>query len=158
LRNIFVEQIEDLLKSLLSASDAPLNSRAKQHESACLENTRIDLLQEIYYWADGQDERCIFWLNGLAGTGKSTIARTLACIYFERKRLGASFFFARGGGDVGNAGKFVTSIAIQLASSVSAVRQHVSNTVSEYSDITSLSFRDQWQMLILTRLPRKLNV
>lgn len=63
-------------------------------------------------------------------------------------------FFARGGGDVGNAGKFVTSIAIQLASGVSAVRQHVSNAVSEHSDITSLSFRDQWQMLVLTPLSK----
>jgi hypothetical protein len=24
-------------------------------------------------WADGSREKCIFWLNGMAGTGKSTI-------------------------------------------------------------------------------------
>jgi hypothetical protein len=47
-------------------------------------------------WADEQDERCIFWLNGLVGTGKSTIARTVACEYSERKLLGACFFFSRG--------------------------------------------------------------
>ena len=53
----------------------------------CLENTRVDVLRQIFDWADGQDERCIFWVNGLAGTGKSTIARTVACEYSERKRL-----------------------------------------------------------------------
>jgi hypothetical protein len=145
---------KDLLKSLPAASHAPFNSRAKQHEPTCLQNTRVDLLQDIYNWADGQDERYIFWLNGLAGTGKSTIARTVARRYFDQKRLGASFFFARGGGDVGNAIKFVTSIAIQLASSVSAVRQHIYSAISEHSDISSLSFRDQWQMLVLTPLSK----
>ncbi|KAF2179765.1 hypothetical protein K469DRAFT_693663 [Zopfia rhizophila CBS 207.26] len=52
------------------------------------------------------------------GTGKSTIARTVARKYYDQKRLGASFFFSRGGGDVGNAGLFVTSIAAQLANDV----------------------------------------
>jgi hypothetical protein len=56
----------------------------------------VGLLEEICDWVDSEDERCI-WLNGLAGTGKSTIARTVARRYFEQKRLGASFFFSRGG-------------------------------------------------------------
>jgi cytidylate kinase len=63
---------------------------------------------------DSEDKRCIFWLNGLAGTGKSTIARTVARRYFEQKRLAASFFFLRGGGDVGYTSKFFISIAVQL--------------------------------------------
>jgi hypothetical protein len=101
-----------------------------------------------------QDERCIFWLNGLAGTGKSTIAHTIARNCYEQKRLGASFFFARGGGDVGYAGKFVTSIAVQLASSIPALRQYISLAVTEHSDMTSRSLRDQWQLLILGPLSK----
>lgn len=46
------------------------------------------------------------------------------------------------------AGKFVTSIAVQLAQSVPAVRQHVSDAVAECSDIVSHSLRDQWQHLV----------
>ncbi|KIM95704.1 hypothetical protein OIDMADRAFT_183718 [Oidiodendron maius Zn] len=74
---------EDLLTRLPYAAEAPFNSYAKQHEPTCLPDTNVDLLQTIYNWADGQDERCIFWLNGLAGTGKSTIARTVARKYFD---------------------------------------------------------------------------
>ena len=74
-------------------------------------------------WADGDDERCIFWLNGMAGTGKSTIARTIARKYYEQERLGASFFFSRGGGDVSHAGKFFTSIAVQLANKSPSLKQ-----------------------------------
>jgi hypothetical protein len=139
---------------LPAANDAPFNSRARQHEPTCLQNTRVDLLQDIHNWADEQDRRCIYWLSGLAGTGKSTIARTIARKYFEEKRLAASFFFARGGGDMGNASKFVISIAIQLARSLHALRPHIFDIVSEYGDMTSLSLPDQWQMLVLSPLSK----
>jgi hypothetical protein len=117
------------LLGLLYAAEAPFNSYTKQHEQICLPDTRVDLLREIYEWADRQDERSIFWLNGLAGTGKSTIARTVTRHYFDKKRLGASFFFSRGGGDVSRASKFATSIAMQLATSIPALRQYISDAV-----------------------------
>jgi hypothetical protein len=55
---------------------------------------------------------------------------------------------------VGNASKFVTSIAIQLASNVRALRPSIYDAVSEHSDITSLSLRDQWQMLVVNPLSK----
>jgi hypothetical protein len=88
----------------------------------------------------------------LAGTGKSTIARTVARRYFEQKRLGASFFFSRGSGDVSHAGKFVTSIAVQLANSVPTLHRIIYKAITEHSDIPSRSLHDQWQQLILTPL------
>src|ERR1700728_4300026 len=124
-------RLDALLNRLPFATDAPFNSYNKQHAPTCLPDTRVDLLQEIYDWADGQDERCIFWLNGLAGTGKSTIARTVAYRYFDQKRLGASFFFSRGGGDVGHAGKFFTSFAVQLARNVPQIQRFISDAVTE---------------------------
>jgi hypothetical protein len=145
---------ENTLGRLPQAADAPFNSYAKQHEPACLPDTRVDLLDDIHSWADGPDERCVFWLSGLAGTGKSTIARTVARRYHDRRRLAASFFFSRGGGDVGHAGKFVTSIAVQLAHSVPAVRQHISDAVAERSDVVSQSLRDQWQQLVCCPLSK----
>jgi hypothetical protein len=54
----------------------------KQHDPVCLPNTRVDVLVQIMAWTDDKcDERCIFWLNGMAGTGKFTIARTIANDY-----------------------------------------------------------------------------
>ncbi|KAG4427607.1 hypothetical protein IFR05_016910, partial [Cadophora sp. M221] len=87
---------KDLLLHLPYATEAPFNSYIRQQESTCHPDTRVGLLQEIYDWCDGHDKRCIFWLNGLAGTGKSTIARTIARRYSEQGHLGASFFFSRG--------------------------------------------------------------
>src|SRR5438045_3239256 len=146
--------LNDVLSTLPSAADASFNAYQRQHDSTCLRDTRVDVLRDIYSWADGQDERCIFWLNGLAGTGKSTIARTVARNYFEQKRLRASFFFSRGGGDVGHAGKFVTSIALQLASSVPCLDQYVCDAIKERRDLASQSLRDQWQQLVLRPLSK----
>jgi hypothetical protein len=85
----------------------------------------------------------------LAGTGKSTIARTVARRYFEQKCPGASFFFSRGSGDVSHAGKFVTSIAVQLANSVPTLHRIIYKAITEHSDIPSRSLHDQWQQLVL---------
>jgi hypothetical protein len=74
--------------------------------------------------------------------------------YRDEERLAASFFFSRGGGDVGHADKFVTTIAVQLARSVPAVLQHISNAVAEHSDVASQSLRDQWQELVLCPLSK----
>ena len=103
---------------------------------------------------DSEDERCIYWLSGLASTGKSTIARTVARRYFEQKRLRASFFFSRGGGDVGHAGKFFTSIAVQLAYNVPLLRRYISEAAKEQIDITNHSLRDQWRQLVIRPLSR----
>jgi NACHT domain len=142
------------LSKLPNTPQAAFNSFDKQHDPICLPDTRTDLLKEIMVWADGLDERCIFWLNGLAGTGKSTIARTIARKYHEQHRLGASFFFSRGGGDVSHAGNFFASIARQLASISPSLRQYICEAVAEHSDISSRSLRDQWQQLIFQPLSR----
>ncbi|KAF4626337.1 hypothetical protein G7Y89_g11822 [Cudoniella acicularis] len=144
----------DLLDFLPNAIEAPFNSVNRQDEPSCHPNTRVDLLQEICDWADGEDGRCIFWLKGLAGTGKSTIARTIAQRYYKEERLGASFFFSRGGGDVSHALKFFTSIAVQLANSIPSLRHYICDAISNRKDIASQSFRDQWSQLILFPLSK----
>ena len=93
-------------------------------------------------------------MNGLAGTGKSTIARTVARRYYDENRLAASFFFARGGGDVGHAGRFATSIAMQLASHIPPLQHHICNAIAERRDIVNQSLRDQWRQLVLKPLSK----
>ena len=136
------------------AVEAPFNSCQKQHERTCLPETRVGLLEEIFSWAERRDGQCIFWLNGLAGTGKSTIARTIARKYYDQQRLGASFFFSRGKEDVSNAGKFCTSIAVQLANDVPPVQRYIFEAITERSDIARRSLQDQWRQLVLYPLSK----
>ena len=143
-----------MLDKLPYATQAAFNAIEKQDDPLCLPNTRVSVLNHIRAWADDQEKRCLFWLSGLAGTGKSTIARTVAREYFEKDRLGASFFFSRGGGDVSLAGKFVTSIAVQLAKKVPLLQHFICEAVTQQSDIASLSLRDQWSQLVLGPLSK----
>jgi hypothetical protein len=128
------------------------NSYNNQHDPLCLPDTRVDVLKHIIHWADGCDGKGIFWLKGMAGTGKSTIARTIARKYHDENRLGASFFFSKREDYLSKAGKFFTSVAVQLASSSTAVKNGVCDAIAKRSDIADLAFRDQWTQLILKPL------
>jgi hypothetical protein len=120
-----------------------------------LPDTRIDVLAKIEEWADGEDKSCIFWLSGLAGTGKSAIARTVARRYCDRGRLAASFFFSRGGGDSSHTGLFVPSIAHQLAQCEAlGVVDHIRGAAKQHSHATSLALQDQWARLVLQPLSK----
>ena len=139
----------DPLERLPCATKAPFNAYGKEDDPFCLPDTRVEVLERVRAWAVGDDTRHIFWLSGLAGTGKSTIARTVAQEYYNKRRLGASFFFSRGGGDVGDASKFFTSIAVQLANNIQPLRRYICEAILERGDIATQSLRDQWRQLIL---------
>ncbi len=61
----------------------------------CTPGTRVEILDKIMSWAraDDADSPSIFWLTGLAGTGKTTIAYTICRHLYDEKRLPVSSFF-----------------------------------------------------------------
>jgi WD40 repeat protein len=85
---------------------------------ACTKGTRVDVLGRIVDWASDPSSPPIFWLSGLAGTGKSTIAYTV-CDYFDKEslpaRLGASFFCSRQVADLRCHQNIIPTLAYQLA-------------------------------------------
>ncbi|KAI5842018.1 hypothetical protein BZA05DRAFT_360237 [Tricharina praecox] len=136
------------------ADGAAFNSRRLEHEPTCLKDTRVGLLKDINDWADSRNGACIFWLNGMAGTGKSTIARTVASRWDHKKRLGASFFFSRGQGDLARASKLFITFAYQLGRSNSRLGSRVRKAICDHPDIIRQSLREQWKHLILKPLSR----
>ena len=78
----------------------PYASRARSIEKgACLPGTRVDILREITDWiqeSDSNSVKRVFWLYGLAGSGKSAIARTISEQYAGIGDPGSAFFFVRG--------------------------------------------------------------
>jgi hypothetical protein len=53
---------------------------------------------------------------------------------------------------VSHAGKFFTSLAVQLAFNVPSLRQYICEVVTKRSDIPSLSLSEQWRQLVLSPL------
>jgi hypothetical protein len=50
---------------------------------------------------------------------------------------------------VSHAGKFFTSLAVQLALNIPSLRQNICDAVMKQSDIASLSLSEQWRQLVL---------
>ncbi|KAJ7651039.1 hypothetical protein FB45DRAFT_820502, partial [Roridomyces roridus] len=61
---------------------------------ACTPGTRKELLEKLENWALDKSPNTspIFWLSGMAGTGKSTVAYTICKLFQGHKQFGASFF------------------------------------------------------------------
>ena len=146
-----VEQERHLAK-LPCAGGAAFNSRIWEHEPQCLPETRVDLLEHITIWSRDPNSPCIFWLNGMAGTGKSTIARTVARKLNEKECLGASFFFSRDRGDLGHAGMFFTTLAAQLANTFPTLRPYICRAIAEKYNISQQDLTEQWKYLIFQPL------
>jgi len=140
------------IAKLPRAEGAAHNDWLRQHEDHCLQDTRVELRKQIMDWCEDPDSKCIFWLNGMAGTGKSTISRTIALELAEKKRLAASFFFTRGKKDISHSRMFFTTIAAQLANSLPVLRAFISEAIDNNADIFQQGLREQWNQLILNPL------
>ncbi|KAH7146862.1 hypothetical protein B0J13DRAFT_664554 [Dactylonectria estremocensis] len=142
------------LLSLPTAHEAAFDSYAEQHNARCHRGTRAELLCEIRVWADNPHGESIFWLNGMAGTGKSTISRTVAKAFADDGLLGASFFFKRGEGDRGKATLFFPTIANQLVRKIPALAPSVREAIDADPGVAGKALRDQFEKLILQPLSR----
>ncbi|KAJ5358071.1 hypothetical protein N7541_005229 [Penicillium brevicompactum] len=119
----------------------------------CHANTRREVLEEFGSWANGEGgANCVFWLRGMAGTGKSTIARTFAQQLHDKGRLGASFFFSRVQDDRNKARKFFTTLALDLSQKVSGFSRCLGDSLLKYGNVETKSLATQWRCLILEPL------
>ncbi|KAL4868722.1 hypothetical protein BDV12DRAFT_185766 [Aspergillus spectabilis] len=136
------------LKELPIAAGAEFGTYMDQHEEECLPGTRTELLLDIQNWAVSAEGKCIFWLNGLAGTGKSTISRTVVKAFQKQGLLGASFFFKRGEGDRGNAARFFPTIIQQLSNRIPELRATLLHVIRENPGISAKPLKEQFDELI----------
>ncbi|KAK7570369.1 hypothetical protein V3481_019549 [Fusarium oxysporum f. sp. vasinfectum] len=136
------------LDTLPVAEGALFDSHAEEHNPTCLPNTRQELLDDIGHWIDDSNSKTVYWLNGMAGTGKSTIARTVAHSRSRRGDLGASFFFKRGEMDRGNLNKLMSTLAHQLALSIPGIALLIKITLGANPAIVGKSVKEQFEKLI----------
>ncbi|KAK6495503.1 hypothetical protein TWF481_002553 [Arthrobotrys musiformis] len=140
------------LEKLTPVKQAMFGSSDDQEEPQCLPQTRTEVLEAIKEWVAGPRDRCIFWLRGMAGTGKSTIARTVAQYLESNHQLGASFFFKRSEASRSNASKFFPTLAYGLTQHIPLLVQHISTAIEDNPDISEKSFKDQFEKLIFKPL------
>ena len=133
-----------LIKNLPRADSAAWDSYTNQARPTCFEGTRSAVLREIYSWYEGSDGQTqIYVLEGLAGIGKSTVARTVAEEAYERIWLGVSFFFSRREDDRKSAKLFFGTVAFQLSQYSEEVSVHVGEALERKPDASGKQLQDQ---------------
>ncbi|EJT69083.1 hypothetical protein GGTG_13351 [Gaeumannomyces tritici R3-111a-1] len=140
------------LSKLPVAKGAAFDAQANEHDPSCHPDTRVDLLADIYKWFEDPNGKCIFWLRGMAGTGKSTISRTVAKKLAAEKVPCGSFFFKKGEGDRGNAAMFFTTILAQLVHQVPVLASHVQSAIEDDPTIVDKNKKEQFERLFLEPL------
>ena len=114
-----------------------------------MKGTRRDILSELERWLSNEEDKHVFWLNGLAGTGKSTIAQTFAEKSFADGKLGASFFCSRDFEDRSNLRIIFPTLAFQLAHRYPLFRAELLPILTASPDVGRESLCSQMEKLIV---------
>jgi len=135
-----------LLAGLRRAADAGYRHGDRE---GCLRGTREEVLRDIERWFTSDTDQRIFWLNGLAGTGKSTIAQTFAEMTLEDGKLGASFFCSRDFEDRSNLQMIFPTLAFQLAHQYPRFRKVLLEVLKQQPDVGHESLCSQMEKLLV---------
>jgi len=125
------------------------------HHDKCLSGTRESVLQDIMLWAKNPQDQNVFWLSGLAGTGKSTIAQSFSEMVANEGLLGASFFCSRDYLNRKELKNIFPTLAYQLACRYLNFQHHVIGTIKEDPTIAHTSLVSQFENLLVNPLSGK---
>jgi hypothetical protein len=114
----------------------------------CSPNTRVVILTGLRNWTHDPKSPKVYWMNGMAGTEKTTIACSL-CSELERSGLlGASFFCSRSLPDCQDVTRIVPTIAYQLACRSSHFRSALCRVLDGDPDLGTRHLMRQFEKLI----------
>ena len=145
-----------VLDELPIAADGLYDSLSRSNPSFCHPGTHEKVLNAITDWVDEPDpEKRILWVNGLGGTGKSTIAQTIIK-HYKDSRIAATFFFLKGHADCGHANRLFTTLAWQMTKSIPETHQHIESVLNTQRNIHTKDLDAQSQHLfveVFNRVP-----
>ena len=137
---------------LNSCRRAPGAGYQHGERKGCLRGTRETVLNEIELWTKDFNKSPVFWLNGLAGTGKSTIAQTVSEWAFADGLLGASFFCSRDFRDRSDLHFIFPTLAFQLAHKYPTFRSILVTLLQSNPDVAHESLCGQMTKLMVEPL------
>ncbi|OBZ78045.1 hypothetical protein A0H81_01677 [Grifola frondosa] len=134
----------------------------------CLDGTRRAIIRTLLHWiAQRESGRNIFWLHGIAGSGKSTIASTVAAMaeledgalwQLRLGCLGGTFFCRRDDEKLHRPELIWPTIAHRLAHSYPPLRRHILSALRLNPDIGKSSIANQFRKLIAEPLSSLVSV
>ena len=95
--------------------DARSPHKATSPRNGCTKNTRTAILRTLQEWANDKKTTKVYWLNGMAGTGKTTIAYSFSEMLDKQESLGGTFFASHLLVDTSDVNCIIPTISLQLA-------------------------------------------
>ncbi|KEP51130.1 vegetative incompatibility protein HET-E-1 [Rhizoctonia solani 123E] len=139
-----------LLQRMSAVDDAKYNSSYSNtiRRHRCTAKTRETIHQALQGWSTDPESAKIYWMNGMAGTGKTTIAYSF-CEWLEKtNRLGASFFCSRISSTCRSLSQIVPTLAYQVARFSPAFRSSLCSVLNNDPDAGKLNVVQQFEKLI----------
>ncbi|CAE6484477.1 unnamed protein product [Rhizoctonia solani] len=150
-RNIVDEQLVNTrLEGLNPAKGAAYDSGLSTVISrrSCTEGTRTEVLAGLDCWLGDPSSSSAYWMNGMAGTGKTTIASTFCEQVEKRKLLAASFFCTRSSAECRTVTRIVPTIAYQLARYSIPYQSALCKILGQSPDMGSNNISRQFEQLL----------
>ncbi|KIK66543.1 hypothetical protein GYMLUDRAFT_118121, partial [Collybiopsis luxurians FD-317 M1] len=103
----------------------------------CTPGTRVQVLEEIKAWAMSSDPNSpsAYWISGMAGTGKSTIAMSTCQILRSQNILAGSFFCSRQIAECRDYRRIIPTLCYQLAKVSYAFEAALGASLTKDSDV-----------------------
>ncbi|KAG6831034.1 hypothetical protein H0H87_006526 [Tephrocybe sp. NHM501043] len=144
---------KDVLRPVMAATYL-----SRSLNSGCFPGTRRTLLDQISAWFEGDSLEVsrVFWLSGLAGTGKSAISHTVCEKLHAVGRLGASFFFSRDEDEPDRqlVAPIIPTLAFQLASVNPTYSRNLFDALQAHPDAYFYTQQKQLKELIMDPLKK----
>lgn len=121
--------LDDRPLDLHIVHNARYDSEDVKKSPRCEPGTRVRILERIQSWAYQESELPLLWLIGPAGTGKSTLARSIIDSLDMKKQLIAGYMFKRGEQDRNDTNRLFSTLAMQLAGTVPLFREKLRNSL-----------------------------
>lgn len=147
--------INQSLEALPRAKYASFDCERPDKPSACFQGTRTSILKLITDWITDPDPAAarFFWLNGIAGVGKTTVACTVAKLMQDLGLLGGQFCFSRRGeAELRNPALVFPTIAYQLARFDPEFGRRITAALETDPDAPYAALKEQLDRLIVKPL------
>ena len=128
-----------------------------------MEGTRKSRLKEIIDWEanrpeeDGHLQSNTYWVYGLPGIGKTSLAHSICASLHDQEQLAGAFFCRRDDPNLSEPGNILPTLIYKLAGILPPFRSIVANCLRKDPNMTPESMKDSLLLDLLDKLPKHPN-
>src|SRR5258706_8450507 len=121
----------------------------------CMEGTRETLLNQIMAWAANElDTSNLYWIHGLPGIGKTSLAHSICEKLHNKQCLAGAFFCQRDDANMSELRNILPTLLFKLAEMFPPYRSIVADRLRSDPNLTSKSMKDSLSLDFIFHLPR----